>query len=435
MKPASQPAIPADEVGRDLSAAALGAWLVGCGVPLAQGIVEGWPAWRLGAYVALALAALVLFVAYQLPEPFCRLLTGSTPVYLALHALVGLGLQATSGDPFVQPIVFCVPLVHASLAYPAGRTAAIGALYLGTTALGLWLAGQREPQAFFFPVAAYGALMLLLDSFVRSSVRQAEARARADALAAELGHERDRLAKLAAENARLAEQARHAATLAERNRLARELHDTIAQGLTATTMQIEAAQRAFDRDHERARTRLARAHELARATLADVRRSVWALAEPLVDGPGLPDALDDLVRRFAERAGVAATFQHTGPPPPLGAEAADQVLRVAQESLTNVEKHAAATEVWVELVVDEREVRLSVHDNGDGFDPQTHAPHANGGGFGLLSQRERARLAGGALMVESAPGQGTCVTMTIATAGGTNEEDEHECGADPRHSG
>ncbi|MFY0100023.1 histidine kinase, partial [Acinetobacter baumannii] len=84
--------------------------------------------------------------------------------------------------------------------------------------------------------------------------------------------------------------------LAERNRLARELHDTIAQGLTAVTMQLDAAQRSFDRDAERTRARLQRAHELARETLEDVRRSVWTLAAPLVDGAALRDALDDLTK-------------------------------------------------------------------------------------------------------------------------------------------
>ncbi len=125
-------------------------------------------------------------------------------------------------------------------------------------------------------------------------------------------------AAVAIENARLYEQAHLSATLTERNRLARELHDTIAQGLTAITMQLEAAQRSFDRDALRTRARLGRAHELARETLDNVRRSVWTLAAPLVDGQVLSEALNDLTQRFADRTGLPARYQHCGPSPTLG---------------------------------------------------------------------------------------------------------------------
>ncbi len=221
-------------------------------------------------------------------------------------------------------------------------------------------------------------------------------------------------AAVAIQNARLYEQAGLSATLAERNRLARELHDTIAQGLTAVTMHLEAAQRSFDRYPDRARARLVRASELSRQTLADVRRSVWTLAAPLGDGVALPPALDELVQNFAARTGLAATYTHSGPPPPLDAAATTQAVRIMQEALLNVEKHAQATIVTIHSETDDGAVRVSVQDNGQGFDPQ--APPldgSTGGGFGLFSLQERARLAGGRLQVQSAPGTGTQITLTI----------------------
>ncbi|MBV9791915.1 MAG: GAF domain-containing sensor histidine kinase, partial [Chloroflexi bacterium] len=221
-------------------------------------------------------------------------------------------------------------------------------------------------------------------------------------------------AAVAIENARLYEQSRLSATLAERNRLARELHDTIAQGLTAVTMQLEAAQRSFDRDQSRTRARLTRAYDLSRETLVDVRRSVWTLAEPLVDGATLDAALDDLARRFEARTGIAARYAHNGPPLNLDHAAATQILRIVQEALQNVEKHAQASEVVIGVETSPESQRLWVQDNGSGFAPD--APPTNGvasNGFGLIGLRERARLLGGTLMIESAPGAGTRIAVTL----------------------
>jgi signal transduction histidine kinase len=220
-------------------------------------------------------------------------------------------------------------------------------------------------------------------------------------------------AAVAIENARLYEQSRLSATLSERNRLARELHDTIAQGLTAVTMQLEAAQRGFERDPTRARTRIGRAHQLARETLEDVRRSVWTLAAPLIDGRALGGALTDLTEQFAARTGLTARYSHNGPPPPLDHAAATQVLRIVQEALQNVEKHAGASMVDVVSEVEDGQVRVWVSDDGVGFAPEAPPSTGDGSGFGLLSLRERARLSGGTLDVASAPGAGTRITITI----------------------
>jgi signal transduction histidine kinase len=182
-------------------------------------------------------------------------------------------------------------------------------------------------------------------------------------------------------------------------------------------MQLEAAQRGFARDPARAQTRIARAHELSRAALEDVRRSVWTLAAPLIDGRALDHALEELTERFAVRTGLPASYAHSGPPPPLGHAAATQVLRIVQEALQNVEKHAQAHAVAVGSELADGQLRIWVRDDGIGFAPDAPPAQANGNGFGLLSLRERARLAGGTLQVDSAPGQGTRVIVTIAGVG------------------
>jgi signal transduction histidine kinase len=179
-------------------------------------------------------------------------------------------------------------------------------------------------------------------------------------------------------------------------------------------MHLEAASRNVQRDPPRARARLDRAQELARATLDDVRRSVWSLAAP-VDLPDLTVALEDLTRRHAARTGQSTSFSHTGALPKLDPAAAEQALRIVQEALRNVEKHSRATDVRVFSEADAEALRISVRDNGVGFDPAS-AGRANGSGFGLVSLNERARLANGQLTIDSAPGAGTCVTLTVSSS-------------------
>lgn len=216
-------------------------------------------------------------------------------------------------------------------------------------------------------------------------------------------------AAVAIRNAQLFQQSQLSATLAERNRLARELHDTIAQGLTAITMQIEAAQRSLERDNSRTKARLERAASLSRATLDDVRRSVWTLASPLVDGGGLVAALAQQCDQFEERTGIVAHYEHHGPTPTLSSATSSQLLRIAQEALHNAEKHAHAHRIAVSTELNGRIFQLAISDDGIGFDPYA----TNGSGFGLISLRERAHLAGGELRIESVVGGGTKVMVEI----------------------
>lgn len=382
-----------------------------CGIVLVQGVRASWSATRIVVYVALTLLLLVLLLSQSTRWRAASWMLERAWLYLLVTGLVCFALHVVSGDPFVQPIVFTVPLVSAVLCYAPARAALVGLAYLALQVLGLWLGGVDNGAILLASFGTYAFIMLTLGTFTHQAAQQAAARAQAAELAATLERERDHLARLVAENARLFAQAQHSATLAERNRLARELHDTIAQGLTAVTMQLEAAQRSFDRDAARTRARIGRAHELARETLDDVRRSVWTLAEPLVDADDLATTLDETARHFAASTGITTRYQHSGAPPELGSASATQVLRIVREALQNVEKHAQATVVVIASECDDGALIVSVRDDGVGFALVESV--GNDSGFGLVSLRERARLAGGTIDITSAPDTGTCVTVTI----------------------
>jgi signal transduction histidine kinase len=209
------------------------------------------------------------------------------------------------------------------------------------------------------------------------------------------------------DNVRLYRQVRTLAAAEERNRLAREVHDTLVQGLVAIALQLDAAEALLPPDAP-ATPRVIRARELTRRALAEARRAVQGLPPSALEHCTLREALEAEVGEFRQRTGLAATFTCRGRLPPLDAQRAAALLRIAQEALHNVEKHAAAQRVRVLLAARTRPpgVLLRVEDDGRGFDPRRLRP-AGDGGYGLAGMRERARLAGGTLIVQSRPGAGT----------------------------
>ncbi|MDT3444440.1 sensor histidine kinase [Pseudofrankia sp. BMG5.37] len=250
------------------------------------------------------------------------------------------------------------------------------------------------------------------------STEQRAARGRA---IAELGEANRRLQAALTENAglhaQLVVQAREAGTLDERARLAREIHDTLAQGLTGIVTQLQAAEQAGARGHH-----LSTALRLARESLTEARRSVQALRPAELADAALPDALVDVAARWTQANGVPVEVSTTGPVVALHPEVEATVLRVAQESLANVARHAAATRVGLTLSYMSDVVTVDIRDDGVGFDTDTDVAgpgraesggDTRGGGFGLAAMRQRvARLAGG-FSVESEPGAGTAVSATL----------------------
>lgn len=207
--------------------------------------------------------------------------------------------------------------------------------------------------------------------------------------------------------AQLLTQAREAGILEERQRLAREIHDTLAQGFTGIITQLGAAQQAKDHP-ERWQQHVENALALARESLGEARRSVHALRPAPLERVGLPDALAGVARRWSQVHGVPAALTTTGEPVALGADADAALLRVAQEALANIARHASASRVGITLSYMEDIAVLDIRDDGVGF-----GDGAAAGGFGLESMRQRMAQVGGTLEIESEPGYGTAVSARV----------------------
>ena len=211
--------------------------------------------------------------------------------------------------------------------------------------------------------------------------------------------------------AQLVAQAREAGILEERQRLAREIHDTLAQGLTGIITQLGAAQGARD-NPQRQQQHVENALTLARESLGEARRSVHALRPAPLDRAQLPDALADAARRWSQVQGVQANMITTGEPAALGADAEAALLRVAQEALANIARHASATRVGITLSYMDDIAALDIRDDGVGFGADAAANEA-GEGFGLESMRQRITQVGGTLAIESEPGYGTAISARV----------------------
>jgi two-component system, NarL family, sensor kinase len=239
-------------------------------------------------------------------------------------------------------------------------------------------------------------------------------------------------AALAVENAQLYAHSRELATAEERNRLAREIHDTLAQGLTAVALHLEVADAMLEDEgaSEQAREKVRKAMQLTRANLEEARRSVMDLrAAPLQD-LSLPEALGQLVAQVGREQGIETCYRAHGVEERLPARLEAGFYRMAQELLSNVTKHARATQVDVRLERCNGSLLLAVADDGVGFDPGRLGAPAEAGGFGLVGLRERVALLGGTLDVDSAPDEGTCVCITVPLSERRATSDERRAGAD-----
>lgn len=229
------------------------------------------------------------------------------------------------------------------------------------------------------------------------------------------------LTALALDNVRLAAQAaqrgRTTGVLAERQRLAHEIHDTLAQGFVSIITQLEAAEETLTTDLGATRRRLDRARTTARDSLSEARRTVAALRPgPLERGATLAEAMDDAVEQWRSRTDTPPPVHLLvdGEPVALDEAVAAVLLRVVQEALANIARHAHAMAVTVTLSYLGDLVLLDVHDDGVGFDAHARA-HADPGrgGFGLTAMRERVTAIGGDLVVESRSGEGTTVAARV----------------------
>jgi PAS domain S-box-containing protein len=195
----------------------------------------------------------------------------------------------------------------------------------------------------------------------------------------------------------------------ERTRMARDIHDTLAHGLTAIAVQLEAARHIIGDKPDEVAVHVGNALQLARESLREARRSVRALGPEALESGDLAEALQQLVGCRSVSRPEKFHFRLHGRPRPLPNDTEAHLLRIGQEALTNVLKHARAANVVMELDYTDCEVRLHVEDDGRGFDPEA----GQGEGVGLTGMNERAEQMGVRLVIQSSQGNGTSVTVAV----------------------
>jgi signal transduction histidine kinase len=308
-------------------------------------------------------------------------------------------IQHLTEAPLTEPFFFLlIPLVL--LAWGYGRRGAVWGstwatiLHLGT---GCWALQQDILARPFFAGALMRIALLYLVPLLVSILAQRERKQHAELEAA---HQRLR---------------RHAATVEqlavsrERNRLARELHDTLAHSLAALSVQLEALRTLLTHDPAAAQDALNGVTTLARNGLEESRQAIQALRTDPLKTLGLVGALRSTLRAFQARTGVQTDLSVAGKELDLTDEEAQALFRIADEALTNVERHAAAQQVAVRLAFGNDRIDLVIRDDGVGFDPAAVDPDR----YGLTGIQERAAMIGATLKVHSRPGGGTRIWCSL----------------------
>jgi signal transduction histidine kinase len=206
-----------------------------------------------------------------------------------------------------------------------------------------------------------------------------------------------------------AEHGQQAAILEERNRMARDIHDTLAQGFTGVILQLEAAEDAISCGHQKqADKHLHRAADLARQSLIEARRSVHALRPDALERANFWDALKGIIKRITAGTALHTRCELRGEVPDLPRLWQENLLHIGQEALTNTLRYADARNFQARLHCNGREIRLELRDDGAGFELKNRQA-----GLGLTSMRERVQQMNGALEITSAQGKGTIVVAAV----------------------
>jgi NarL family two-component system sensor histidine kinase YdfH len=358
---------------------------------------------RLAAFSALMLAHGYL----HWRSPLVAMRPRFSVPYLIVQGALAVALVLLASTPATAFGLFPA-LIGVTAGTLADKRKAVAAA-LAYLALGVWTLSRF----WAWEGLSLDALMIVLTSlfavvFALGYRRQVDARAEVQSLLDELGAAHQ---QLAAHALRIEELTR----TAERQRMARELHDTLAQGLAGLILLIEAANDHL-RDQRSGRATSILEHALARArqSLAEARQAIEGLREVQ---PGADD-LESIVRseadRFTRATGVPCRVEVTSSRP-IGSGLCEDARRILAEALSNVARHARARSVTVSTSADDGQVVLNVRDDGLGFEPALAEGRA--GHYGLVGMRERARLAGATLTVESAPGSGTCVRVRLPAGG------------------
>lgn len=206
-------------------------------------------------------------------------------------------------------------------------------------------------------------------------------------------------------------ESRFSAVLAERNRIAREIHDTLAQGFVAVSVQLEVVARLLNTSTDAARTHLEQARKLTQECLAEARSSIWNLRSQS-SAQDLPSRITESARRITGNSNVQARVQVSGTFHPLDPDIEAELLRIAQEAMTNIVRHAQARHADVMLLFQEKLLRMTIKDDGRGFTGNPENFKQNGH-FGLTGMRERAQQIGARFQVTSNKDEGTEIQVEV----------------------
>ncbi|MEU7550827.1 sensor histidine kinase [Streptomyces sp. NPDC044571] len=351
-------------------------------------------------WVAAACTVLAAVYLAGVRAPAVRRDARAGAVWLAGLGAAWAGLLALSPDG----LWIAFPLYFLELHLLRLRWGVAAVAVTACAAIGGFLAHSRAvvPGAFLGPLLG-GAVAVATVLGYQALYRESERR-------------RELIEELITTRAELAAAERGAGVLAERERLAREIHDTLAQGLSSIQLLLRAAERTLPEDAA-AREHISAARGAAQDNLAEARRFVRALTPPDLEHGSLAGALE---RLCTAAPGPRVRFSLSGTPRVLPTPYEVALLRIAQSALANVVRHAGAGRAEITLTFMDASVTLDVVDDGDGFDPPpaTAGRHprsapSGDGGFGLPAMRARAESLGGLFTVESAPGQGTAVAVTL----------------------
>jgi signal transduction histidine kinase len=371
--------------------------------------------------VLIALVTITIFFTAVIALVRLGRSTLSTLLLVSVWTLITTVMAVQDGVTAIWPAMLVVPICAAGLLIDSVASISLAALAMVLVASLGWLEWQgigfkfTAPPSFppgLAPIISASfwislfwttaALTSLLSRGLQRSVQHSRAQAQA---LSELSVQLEE--RVVAQTAKLLTQEREAARLEERTRVARDIHDTLAQGLTGVVVQLGAAQRALEIAPSDAGQHLELARRMARESLAEARRSIWNLRAPMSQNTGLGEALQGLAA-YPLSSGVKVTYNQQGAVWPLPANAESALLRVCHEALANISRHSGARSAFIVLEYADDCVRLCVGDDGVGFDKAlltaqttTASPW---GGFGLIGMRERIQALGGTLTLRNDPG-------------------------------
>jgi NarL family two-component system sensor histidine kinase YdfH len=325
--------------------------------------------------------------------------------YCVIQAGLIFALSALTGDRVLTLGLWVTLLAETvALLWPEWQAMALaGAFYLGLMALNATLLWGLEELIRSVPAAVLALGGVLLYALLLA--REAWNRMKAQELLQELRATQSQLQQYA-------EQVEKLTISQERERMAREMHDTLAQGLAGVIMQLEAADSHLESNRPaEAQVVVEQAMQRARQTLHEARRAIQALRSAALEQRNLAAALATEVSQFEVTSGVTADLVFDGEPEEIRPEVAQHVLRIAQESLSNIGRHAHARHVRVRLVQSDTRLELVVQDDGKGFDVEAAMLRADC--FGLQGMYERAQRLGATLQLESAPQEGTVLALNL----------------------